>query len=215
MDKRVKRIVIVMWAVTAVAAAALGGAVWMMRNTGGSGAAGPSITVTESPTAGLPVLFDAPSFSLTDQNGQLFDSASLHGKVWVADFIFTSCAGICPMMTQHMREFQKLTPASPVQMVSFSVDPEHDTPAVLKQYAQTAKADESRWHFLTGESRAKLWDICKAMKLAVGPDTNNQVMHSNQFLLIDGDGHVRGVYNSEDDSFLPKLVADANTLTKQ
>ncbi|HSV15761.1 MAG TPA: SCO family protein [Tepidisphaeraceae bacterium] len=211
MDKRVKRIVIVMWAVTAVAAAALGGAVWMMRSAGGSG---PAISAAESPTAGLPVLFDAPSFSLTDQNGQSFDSAGLHGKVWVADFIFTSCAGICPMMTQHMRAFQKLTPDSPVQIVSFSVDPGHDTPAVLKQYAEAAKADEARWHFLTGESRAKLWDICKAMKLAVGPDTNNQVMHSNQFLLIDGDGHVRGVYNSEDDSFLPKLVADANTLTK-
>lgn len=216
MDKRAKRIVVGMWAVTAVAAAALGGAVWMMRG-GGNGSIGGNagaVTVTESPTPSLPVLFDAPAFSLTDQNGQPFDSSALHGKTWVADFIFTNCAGICPMMTQHMREFQKLTAGSPVQMVSFSVDPEHDTPAVLKQYATTAKADESRWHFLTGESRAKLWEICKAMKLAVGPDTNDQVMHSNHFLLIDGDGHIRAVYNSEDDSFMPKLVADANALTK-
>jgi protein SCO1/2 len=210
MDKRVKRIVIVMWTVTALAAAALGGAVWMMRSGGSS-----AVAVTETPTTGLPVLFDAASFALTDQNGQSFDSGSLRGKVWVADFIFTNCAGICPMMTQHMREFQKLTAGLPVQMVSFSVDPERDTPPVLKQYATAAQADESRWHFLTGESRAKLWAICKAMKLAVGPDGNDQVMHSNHFLLVDGNGHVRGVYDCTSDDFMPKLVADSNTLAKQ
>jgi protein SCO1 len=198
MDKRAKRIVIAMWAVAAVAAVTVGAAAWMLR----------------PPASQLPVLFDAPSFSLVDQDGKTFDSAQLRGKVWVADFIFTNCAGICPMMTQHMREFQKQTPGSAVQMVSFSVDPQRDTPAVLKEYAAAAKADESRWHFLTGESRESLWNICTAMKLAVAPDTNDQVMHSNHFLLVDGDGHVRATYNSEDAEFMKQLVTDAKTLSK-
>jgi protein SCO1/2 len=202
MDRRVKRIVIAMWSMAAVAAVAVGAAAWMTR-------AGNAPAASAAP---LPVLFDAPPFSLTDQNGQTFDSTQLHGKVWVADFIFSNCAGICPMMTQHMREFQNRTGGWPVQLVSFSVDPEHDTPAALKQYATAATSDESRWHFLTGESRAKLWEICTAMKLAVGPDTNNQVMHSNHFLLIDGDGHVRATYNSEQQGFMDELIADARKL---
>jgi protein SCO1/2 len=199
MDKRVKRIIITMWGVTALAAVALGGVVWMMRSS--------------NQASELPALFDAPSFALTDQNNQPFDSKSLRGKVWVADFVFTHCAGICPMMTRHMAEFQKATSGSVVQMVSFSVDPERDTPAALKEYAAAAKADELRWHFLTGATRPQLWQIAKGMNLAVGEDTGDQVMHSSHFLLVDGEGKVRGVYDSSDATFMPKLVADANRLS--
>lgn len=208
MDPAVKRIVITMWAVTGLAAVVLGGTVWMLRS---SVSASPASAPTAS--AALPVLFDAPSFALTDQDGRPFDTARLRGKVWVANFVFTHCAGICPMMTKHMADFQRATKGSTVHMVSFSVDPERDTPAALKDYAAAAKADESRWHFLTGATRAQLWAIAKGMNLAVGEDTGDQVMHSNHFLLIDGGGKVRGVYNSEDGKFLSKLVADADAVT--
>jgi protein SCO1/2 len=221
MDPRLKRYIIVLWCVTAVAAVVLGGTLLMMRSMAAS--APPPVTMVNGSlmavgapqSSALPVLFEAPSFALTDQNGQPFNADRLRGQVWVADFVFTHCAGICPMMTKHLADFQKATVGSPVQMVSFSVDPERDTPAVLKQYAAEAKADESRWHFLTGATRQQLWAIAKGMNLAVGQDTGDQVMHSNHFLLVDGQGKVRGVYNSEDDTFLPKLIADANKLVDQ
>jgi protein SCO1/2 len=159
----------------------------------------------------LDPMFDAPPFKFIDQDGKAFDSAQLHGKVWVADFVFTTCTGLCPMMTQQMNEFQQKTVGLPVQMVSFSVDPEHDTPAALKAYAEMNKADLSRWHFLTGD-KEMLWNISNAMKLAVGPGDDHQVMHSSHFLLVDGGGHVRGVYDYKDAGFLDRLVKDANTL---
>jgi protein SCO1/2 len=199
---------------------ALGATLWLLRADDTTASAMPAARILPNPassdaSAPLPVLFDAPSFSLTDQNGKSFGSDQLHGKVWVADFVFTECQGLCPMMTQHLAEFQKLTPNSPVQMVSFSVDPEHDTPAVLKGYATDAKADQTRWHFLTG-TQTQTWEISKAMKLAVGPDKGNQVIHSSHFLLVDGKGQVRGVYDTEGPGFdLNKLAADANTLAHQ
>ena len=160
----------------------------------------------------MDAMFDAPTFSLTDQGGKKFASQSLHGKVWVADFVFTTCTGLCPMMTQQMSEFQKQTAGSNIQMVSFSVDPEHDTPALLTAYASDAKADLSRWHFLTGD-KEQLWTISNAMKLAVGPGDDHQVMHSSHFLLVDADGHVRGVYDYKDSGFMAQLVADSKKLS--
>jgi len=103
------------------------------------------------------------------------------------------------------------TAGSDVQMVSFSVDPENDRPPVLKQYAATNGADESRWHFLTG-TRAQTWAISEGMNLAVGPDDGKQVFHSSHFLLIDAAGQVRGVYDSNDAGFMNKLVFDATHL---
>ncbi len=99
-------------------------------------------------------------------------------------------------------------------MVSFTVDPDRDKPPVLKKYGQRAGADESRWHFLTG-SRVQTWDISKAMKLAVGPDRGDQVMHSSHFLLVDGAGHVRGIYDSNEAGFLTKLIDDAKWLSQR
>ena len=100
-------------------------------------------------TAAAPALFSVPSITLTDQNGHPFSTAQLHGHPWVADFVFTSCAGSCPVMTHEMTEVQKKTPQS-VDLVSFTVDPEHDTPEILSEYGKGNHADFSRWHFLTG-----------------------------------------------------------------
>ena len=161
----------------------------------------------------LDILFDTPPFTLTDQDAKAFDSTSLHGKVWVSDFIFTSCTSFCPVMTQQMSEFQKLTTGTAVQMVSFSVDPEHDTPSVLARYASNVHADATRWHFLTG-SQESLWKISNGMKLAVGPGDAQQVMHSSHFLLVDGNGHVRGIYDFKDAGFMVRMVADAKDLAK-
>ncbi len=161
MEKKQRMIIAAMWGTTALAAVVLGGVIWFMKLNSASALtnnslATPAQELFPDPSqpavsaSALPILFDAPPFTLIDQDGKTFASAQLTGKVWIADFIFTQCSGYCPVMTANMAEFQNKSAGSPVQMVSFSVDPENDTPAVLKQYAAAAKADETRWHFLTG-----------------------------------------------------------------
>src|SRR5436190_4328545 len=116
----------------------------------------------------LPVLFTTPHFSLTDQNGKPFDSSQLKGNVWVAAFIFTRCPAACPMMTQKLAKLQKSVPAKNVKLVSFTVDPERDTPQDLKEYAARFKADESRWFLLTG-SKDAIFQAAKDLNLTAIP----------------------------------------------
>lgn len=161
---------------------------------------------------GLPVLYDAPAFSLIDQDGRSFDSTQLAGQVWVAAFIFTNCPGACPMMTQRMARLQEAVPSKNVKLVSFSVDPKRDTPEVLKQYAERFKADESRWHFLTGDEAAML-DAARGLKLTATPaEGDRPIDHDQHFLLIDARGRVRGAYQSQDDDAMKQLARDAAKL---
>ena len=161
----------------------------------------------------LPVYYDAPAFSLTDQDGKPFTRDDLKGRVWVADFIFTTCPGACPKMTMKMSGLQKAVPARDVHFVSFTVDPERDTPEVLKRYGQGYDADPNRWHFLTGE-KAKLFETAAGLKLTAAPagQFGPEIVHAEKFLLVDASGRVRGIYNSGDDQELKKLAADAALL---
>ena len=153
-----------------------------------------------------------PQFQLTAQTGQPFDSKVLDGHVWVADFIYTTCPGPCPMMTTHMRQLQNSTAETPdVFMVSFTVDPEHDTPPVLTEYAAHFKVDPSRWFFLTGE-KEKLNDLgVRAFKLNC---VDGSLTHSTRFVLMDRKRQIRGFYASDEDTFMPQLVHDIRQLEK-
>src|SRR5207247_1741010 len=95
-----------------------------------------------------------PSFQFTNQNEQPFGSAQLAGKIWIADFIYTTCPGPCPMISSRMSELQKPLEKTEVHLVSFSVDPEQDTPAILRSYAEKLQAEPGRWDFLTGQKSA-------------------------------------------------------------
>lgn len=157
------------------------------------------------------VLYPAATFTLTDQNGHTFGNDKLVGRPYVAAFIFTQCASTCPKMTAEMSRLQHELPKE-VQMVSFSVDPERDTPSVLKQYAATHKADESRWHFLTG-SRDAITAAARDMKLAFAEgDADHPILHSPRLLLIDDGNRIRGTYHSQTPEDLKKLVEDATYL---
>jgi protein SCO1 len=160
------------------------------------------------------VLYPGAEFTLTDQDNKPFSSKDLRGRPYVAAFIFTTCGDVCPRMTARMVELQpKLPPA--VQLVSFSVNPEHDTPAVLKQYAKDWKADESRWHFLTGPTD-RIYDAAAGMKIAAKPaEGTNPIIHSERLILVDADGNVRGTYLSTDDESVKKLLADAQAVAKE
>jgi protein SCO1/2 len=215
MPKQLKILLIALWVVVGLTVGGVvAGVLWYRSNQPAASA----VTFNNDPTAGnrhLDKLYDTPAFTLTDQDAKPFDSQKLHGKVWVADFVFTNCTSFCPMMTQQMADFQNRTAGTDIQMVSFSVDPERDTPAVLAAYANNAKADLTRWHFLTGD-KEMIWRISEnGMKLAVGPGdgSDHQVMHSSHFLLVDANGAVRGIYDYKDAGFMAKLVADAKKLT--
>jgi protein SCO1/2 len=165
-------------------------------------------SVVEPAASSLHDLFPAPPLTLTDENGQSFSTDSLAGKVWVADFIFTSCGSICPILSDRMAHLQHMTPAG-VNFVSFSVDPKNDTPAVMKAYGTKLGADFSRWHFLTG-STDQMTDA--AIKMEIATKGSNPLSHSDRFLLINAKGMVVGIYSGIEAADLPQIAADATKL---
>jgi protein SCO1 len=158
----------------------------------------------------LPVLGEIPQFQLTLQTDQPFDSHALDGHIWVADFIYTTCDGPCPMMSHQMRGIQNSTGATPeLKLVSFTVDPSHDTPPVLARYAAQFKADPVRWYFLTGEME-RLNDLgVKAFKLN---NVDGTLTHSTRFVLVDRKRRIRGFYLSSEDGFPKQLLHDIRQL---
>ena len=158
--------------------------------------------------------YPVPDFSLTDQSDRNITLTDLKGQVWVADFIFTNCAGACPMMTDKMRKLQDALPAE-VRMVSITVDPSRDTPKALAAYAAERGATPDRWLFLTGDKQA-LHDLCiKGFKLPLdetGGTAAEPIAHSTRFVLVDQQGDIRGYYDATDEEALNQLAGDAKSL---
>jgi len=158
-----------------------------------------------------------PGFQLTNQNGQPFGSAQLSGKVWIADFIYTTCPGPCPMISSRMSELQKPLEKTDAHLVSFSVDPEKDTPEVLRGYAEKLQAEPGRWDFLTGAKSAVFKLSHDGFKLAVsdGSDAQGIPVHSTRMVLIDRHAQIRGYYDATEPEAITKLVADTNHLLRE
>jgi protein SCO1 len=162
-------------------------------------------------SAELPVLFDLPTFKLLDQDGHEFTDEQLRGKPFVASFVFTHCAGPCPMMFGKMAAMQKNVPNPNIKLVTFTVDPERDTPEVLKKKAKELGAEEGRWYFLTGD-KDSVHKVLKDMYMPTpGPD-DDPLMHTTQFYLFDASGKCRGRYTSTIVDDMKKLTADAEML---
>jgi protein SCO1 len=158
-----------------------------------------------------------PAFQLTNQNGQPFGSAQLSGKIWIADFIYTTCPGPCPMISGRMSELQKPLDKTDVHLVSFSVDPEKDTPEVLRDYANKLQAEPGRWDFLTGAKSAIYKLSHDGFKLAVsdGGDAQGIPVHSTRMVLVDRHGQIRGYYDATEPEAITKLLADTNHLLRE
>lgn len=158
-----------------------------------------------------------PAFQLTNQNGQPFGSRQLAGKIWIADFIYTTCPGPCPMISSRMSELQKPLEKSDVHLVSFSVDPEKDTPWVLREYAGKLQAESGRWDFLTGPKSAIYKLSHDAFKLAVADrsDSEGLPVHSTRMVLVDRHGQIRGYYDATEADAITKLVADTSHLLRE
>jgi protein SCO1/2 len=158
-----------------------------------------------------------PSFEFVNQDAQPFGSAQLAGRIWIADFIFTSCPGPCPIISSRMSELQKPLAKTDIHLVSFTVDPEKDTPEVLRVYAEKLHAQSKRWDFLTG-SRAAIDALTRdGFKLAVsdGSDEGGMPVHSTRVVLVDRRGAIRGYYDALAPDAVTKLLADANHLFRE
>jgi protein SCO1/2 len=158
-----------------------------------------------------------PPFQLVNQSGQVFGSADLTGRIWIADFIYTTCPGPCPMISTRMSELQKPLEKTDVHLVSFSVDPDRDTPEVLRGYAEKLNAQPQRWDFLTG-SRSAIYNLSRnGFKLAVsdGSDAEGIPVHSSRMILVDRSGIIRGYYDATEADAITKLLADTNHLLRE
>lgn len=159
----------------------------------------------------LAVHHQVPDFSLIDLRGTPITLSDFYGKIWVADFIFTRCVAACPLMTDKMKKLQEEFAESGVYFVSFSVDPEYDTPDVLFRYANRFGVDGNRWFFLTGEKTAIYHLTQEGFGLAIGQQ-ESEVLHSARFVLVDRRGHIRGYYDSNEDEALRKLRGEIKHL---
>jgi protein SCO1/2 len=159
-------------------------------------------------------LGEVPQFTLISETGQPFDSHSLDGHIWVADFIYTTCDGPCPMMSTQMRRVQEQTAAeySDVRFVSFTVDPAHDSPEVLAAYAKHYNRDPNRWFFLTGEQKLLNAVSLDAFKLN---SVDGSMTHSTRFALVDRQRRIRGYYITGEDGFMPRLMHDIRQLERE
>jgi protein SCO1 len=165
----------------------------------------------------VPTYATVPVFQLTNQDGQPFGSAQLRGKVWIADFIFTTCPGPCPMISSRMSELQQPLQNTDVHLVSFTVDPAKDTPEVLRAYAQKFQAQPGRWDFLTGPQPI-IYELSRdGFKLAVsdGRDEAGVPVHSTRMILVDRHGDIRGYYDAAEPDAITKLIADTTHLLRE
>lgn len=169
----------------------------------------------------LGVIGLVPDVAFTDQAGIHLRTADLAGRVLIANFIFTRCPTVCPVTSLKMKRLGDQLAGEPrVALVSISVDPEHDTPAVLSAFAARYGADPARWRFLTGEAGAVRQAVEKGFKLAVErrgelPDGTPDIVHDLHFVLIDRRLRIRGYYDSDEPDRLADLVRDARRLARE
>lgn len=158
-----------------------------------------------------------PDFELTNERGQRYGSEELRGHVYIADFVFTSCPTVCPKLTERMQKIQHRTRnmGTALQLVTFTVDPENDTPEKLAVYARSVHSNPSRWSFLTGPLGDVETTVVKGFKLAMGKeqvaDGIFSVFHGERFVLVDQRGAIRGYYDATDEG-VDAMLRDASVI---
>lgn len=181
----------------------------------GEGAGGSASEVLVNRPKTLEALFPAPQFAYPDQHKELITPKALAGQPYIANFIFTTCRTICPLLTTKMVQLQRRLPGVPIRFASFSVDPGNDTPEVLANYQAKWNPSETRWHLLATDKEtfpqtASGFHITAAAN--PNKDDPDPIIHSSIFLLVDAEGAVRGVYDTEDTGTFATLLKDARTL---
>lgn len=152
------------------------------------------------------------NFSFTNQEGEEISNYTMDGKVYIADFFFTTCPTICPIMkTQMLRVYEKYKDEENFKILSHTLDPTHDTEAVLKEYAERIGVEDSEtWHFLTGDQE-KIFEIGQTSYLTTAMADKTEpggILHSGAFVLVDQNGRIRGVYDGTKEEQVDKLIRD-------
>lgn len=161
----------------------------------------------------LPVLGEIPPFELLDNFNQPFTEKNISGKIWVADLIFTTCSGPCPVMSTEMKSVHKIYLENEnIHMVTITVNPDYDSPEVLTEYGNRYDADFDKWHFLTGEYEKIQSLIANGFKMG---DIEEIVFHSTRFALIDPNMNIRGYYMGTESEDVKKLIDDIEILIKE
>lgn len=170
------------------------------------------------PKEPLPILgnIDVP-YTFTDQDGTAVSQALFSGKVYVADFFFTSCPTICPLMkSQMLRVYKAFSDQDDILLLSHSIDPEHDTVEVLHDYAQRLEISSNRWHMVTGPKR-EIYDTAQRYMLAAMEDKQapGGFIHSGSFCLVDRKGKIRGYYRGTEEEAVDQLIKDIKRLLNE
>lgn len=171
-----------------------------------------------APPPKLPVLGTLPDFQLVDQEGRGYGSSDLRGHVWAADFIFTRCPTVCPTLTAKMSKIQRRSRGidQAFRLISFTVDPEYDTPEVLAAYARAHKVSPRLWHLLTGSLDGLRSTVVDGLKVAMGTPAKGadleSVFHGTHFVLVDTRMRIRGYYDSSAEDMEDRLLHDAAML---
>lgn len=161
----------------------------------------------------LPIIGQVPDFSLVNSRDEISTRKILEGKIWIADFIFTTCAGPCPIMSTKMAEINEhFLSQNDINLVSISVNPEYDTPEVLSQYAQKYTSDTYKWQFLTGDYDQIQEIIVNGFKIG---DPDEIVFHSTKFALVDRLSRIRGYYGGLESEEIDRLKKDILLLLKE
>jgi protein SCO1 len=163
----------------------------------------------------LPVIAQVPEYELINENGEAFGSKNLRGRIYLANFVFTRCPSVCPKMLTQLEKIQKRVRGTghKVAIVTFTVDPAHDTPAVLFETARNRKANPHVWTFLTGSDKDALFKLYRdGFKVGVEETTSIfDIAHSEKIILVDTDGRIRGYYPFEEHS-INQLMIDVGLL---
>lgn len=160
-------------------------------------------------------------FSFTDQTGRGFSEKDLEGKIYVTEYFFTTCQGICPKMNDNMaRVYQAYRGQPDIAMVSHTVDPETDTVEQMKRYSDKFEADPAQWHFVTGDKQELYRMAISGYLVGAVEDTTQKdilpdFIHSKNFVLVDKEKHIRGIYDGTNAKDVDKLIKDIAELRKE
>ena len=159
-----------------------------------------------------------PDFAFVNQDSQQVTQETVKGKIYVTDFFFTSCPSICPKMkSQMLRVYEEYKNNPDVVLLSHSIDPQHDTVAVLKDYADRLGVQSDTWHFLTGE-KDSIYDIATKYLVAVQDDgdaAEGGFTHGGHFILVDEQRRIRGVYDGTKEASVDQLLQDIPALLNE
>jgi len=156
-----------------------------------------------------------PPFKLINEKGDTLSSSRLNGEIYVTDFFFTTCPGICPKMTNQLKRVQEsFSGNKDIKIVSISVDPMHDTPEELNNYAKLNGANPEQWYFLTG-NKDSIYNLAQqGFFLSAGEEkgSSEAFVHSDKLVLVDKEGRIRGYYNGTDQAEVDRLITEINVL---